>query len=216
MPIAYPVRLDSEDGELIVTARDLPELLTSGKDQAEALEMAEDALAVVLLTYMQDGKALPAPSRPEPGELIVFPPVDTAAKLAVWEAFLAAGISKSELARRMGVAPTEAMRILDPNHNTKIERLAEAARALGSPLYLVGPYGDEQIADHFRRFHEALNDIQLGTLMPGSPGLGLVRTLYGMFADSVRFSGTQTASRWWPEVIKLGERIDHLGADRGH
>lgn len=134
MPIAYPVTLSQEEGEFIVAARDLPELLTSGSSRAEALEMAEDAMAVVLLTYMEDGTALPAPSAPAKGEVLVYPPLATAAKLAVWQAFVAADISKAELARRMGVAHNEAVRVLDPNHKTKIERLEEAARVLGTRL----------------------------------------------------------------------------------
>ena len=134
MQLAYAVSLTPEEGEFIVQCRDLPELLTSGKDRAEALAMAEDAMAVVLLTYLEEGAAMPTPSAPTEGEVLVRPPVATAAKLAVVQAFREAGISPSELARRMGVARNEAVRVLDPNHNTKIERLDEAARVLGQRL----------------------------------------------------------------------------------
>lgn len=136
MQIAYPVSIAPEEGEFIIQCRDLPELLTSGKDRADAIEMAEDAMAVVLLTYMEEGADLPMPSPAGPGEVLVQPPAATAAKLAVWQVFRAAGISKSELARRMGVAHNEAMRILDPNHKTKIERLEDAARVLGQRLVI--------------------------------------------------------------------------------
>ena len=56
------------------------------------------------------------------------------AKAAVYEAWMAAGISKSELARRMGRDVVEVRRILEPGHGTKLDQLEEAARALGKRL----------------------------------------------------------------------------------
>ncbi len=57
-----------------------------------------------------------------------------AAKLAVLEAFAASGLSKSELARRIGKNEREARRILDPRHPTKLPALTAALRALGKRL----------------------------------------------------------------------------------
>ena len=63
-------------------------------------------------------------------------PVDAvdALKLAVIEAFIAAGISKSELGRRLGKGETEARRILDPDHPTKLVALQAALRLLGKQV----------------------------------------------------------------------------------
>jgi antitoxin HicB len=134
MNAIYPLSFVEEDGDIVVRSRDLPELLTAGYTQAEALDNAEDALAVVLLSYVEKGIALPAPTTLQPGERLVQPPASIAAKVVVWQAFVTAGISKSELARRMGVAEGEARRVLDPNHGTKLDRLDDAARALGFRL----------------------------------------------------------------------------------
>jgi antitoxin HicB len=65
-------------------------------------------------------------------EIAVAP--DVAAKLAVLEAFRDAGISKSELARRIGKDEKEVRRILDPRHPTKLPALTAALRALGKRL----------------------------------------------------------------------------------
>lgn len=130
----YPLRFSPEDGDIVVTSRDLPELLTSGDTLDSAKELAEDALAVVLLTYMERGQNLPAPSAAQDGEILIAPPAPVAAKLAVWQAFVESGISKSELARRMGVAEGEVRRVLDPNYGSKLDRLDQAARALGKRL----------------------------------------------------------------------------------
>jgi antitoxin HicB len=55
-------------------------------------------------------------------------------KLAVLEAFGAAGISKSELARRLGKDEKEVRRMLDPRHPTKLPALTAVLRALGKRL----------------------------------------------------------------------------------
>ena len=79
---------------------------------------------------MEDNEALPLPSRVRKRE----PPSRSphlAAKAAVYTAWKEAGVSKSELARRLRRNETEVRRILDPHHGTKLDQLEEAARALG-------------------------------------------------------------------------------------
>jgi antitoxin HicB len=127
----YPLTFITEDGDIAVGSMDMPELVTAGSNELEAMEMAEDALAVVLLTYLEKGMSLPKPRKAKPGERMVVVPAATAAKIAVIQAFTASGISKVELARRLGVGENEARRILDPNHATKLDKLDLAARALG-------------------------------------------------------------------------------------
>ena len=121
-----------KDGVVVVTFPDVPEAITEGRGEADALREAEDALGVALLSYSVRGLALPKPRARSGGAVTVAPEV--AAKLAVLEAFAAAGISKTELARRLGVSENEARRILDPMHATKLPRLAEALSALGRRL----------------------------------------------------------------------------------
>ena len=81
--------------------------------------MAADALGMVLLTYLEQDRALPKPSkrRKELAAITVEPEI--AAKLAVIEAFKAARITQGELATRLGKDGREVRRILDPNHGTK-------------------------------------------------------------------------------------------------
>ena len=57
-----------------------------------------------------------------------------AAKVALYQAFREAGISKSELARRLGVDHREARRLLDPRHGSSLDRLDEAVTALDKRL----------------------------------------------------------------------------------
>ncbi len=121
-------------GTIVVTFPDVPEAVTQGRGEADARVMAEEALGLVLLTYLERGMPLPKPRARgrKLVEIAVAP--DVAAKLAVLEAFKAAGISKSELARRIGKDEKEVRRILDPKHATKLPALTAALRALGKRL----------------------------------------------------------------------------------
>lgn len=130
----FPVSLENDDGTIVVRCRDLPEFLAFGSDEAEALLNAEDALVVTVLSYVEKTVAVPPPSRPLRRERLVHLPAPVAAKLEVWNAFKRSGLSKSELARRMGVTETEVRRILDPDYGSKLDKLDGAARALGQRL----------------------------------------------------------------------------------
>jgi antitoxin HicB len=132
----YTYRAITEPGEtkgvLVVSFPDVPEAITEADGEASALEAAADALGLALLSYPLRGLALPKP-RARDGHVVTVAP-EIAAKLAVLEAFAASGLTKSELARRLGVRETEARRILDPLHATKLPRLAETLAVLGKRL----------------------------------------------------------------------------------
>jgi antitoxin HicB len=121
-------------GNVVVSFPDVPEAITQGRGETDARAMAEEALGLALLSYLERDKPLPKPrtKRRELVEVAVAP--DVAAKLAVLEAFAASGLSKSELARRIGKDEKEVRRILDPRHPTKLPALTAALRALGKRL----------------------------------------------------------------------------------
>lgn len=122
------------DGGFVVTFPDVPEAITYGADRPDALESAREALALALRGIAAEGRALPAPTEGEGFPVAV--PAEVATKLAVIAAFQAAGISKSELARRLDRGETEARRILDPDHATKLGLLTEALRVLGQDIVI--------------------------------------------------------------------------------
>jgi antitoxin HicB len=135
---AYTYRALFEPGErrgnITVSFPDVPEVVTQGRGESDARTMAEEALGLVLLSYLDRGKPLPKPRAKSRSlvEIVVAP--DVAAKLAVLESFAEAGITKSELARRLGKDEKEVRRILDPKHPTKLSALTAALRALGKRL----------------------------------------------------------------------------------
>jgi antitoxin HicB len=121
-------------GNIVVTFPDVPEVVTQGRGEADARAMAEEALGLGLLSYLVHGKPLPKPRAKGRNLIDIAVAPDVAAKLAVLESFTAAGISKSELARRIGKDEKEVRRILDPKHPTKLPALTAALRALGKRL----------------------------------------------------------------------------------
>ena len=126
------------EGGFVVRFDDVPEALTEGKDRDEALANAIDALEVALLGYMKEGKPLPEPSTPVPkGQHRVVVPAQAAAKLALYSAFRASGLSRVALAKKLGKDEAEIRRMLDPHYATKLPALDDAMRALGKRLTVV-------------------------------------------------------------------------------
>lgn len=132
---AYPATFEptERDGGYVVTFADVPEAITEGEDRADAYAMAQDALGVALLTYLEMGKPLPLPVAIGP---MIAPPAEVAAKIAVIETFREAGITRSELARRIGKDEKEARRLLDPDTATKLPLMAAALAAMGQRLVI--------------------------------------------------------------------------------
>ena len=79
----YPARFeaDIEAGGYVVTFRDIPEAITQGDDDVEAMMMAEDALLSSMDFYIENQRPVPPPSSIEEGERMVNLPADVAAKI---------------------------------------------------------------------------------------------------------------------------------------
>jgi antitoxin HicB len=134
----YAVKLtrDREDGGFVITCRDLPEAITQGKSFEEALVEAADCLEEAIAARIDDERDIPMPSASRRGERFVSIPPSMALKAAVYLAVREAGISNSELARRMRLDEKEARRILDPHHPTKIARIEAALAVLNRHVEL--------------------------------------------------------------------------------
>lgn len=135
MRYAYPCTLVPEDGGgFFVSFPDVPEALTGGGDRLEALRMAEDALAVALAGYVHAGWDIPVPSAvAEKQHLVPLPPV-VAAKLALYSAMRAQGVTKVALGEKLGVSESAVRKLLNPEHRSHIGQVKNALRALGRCL----------------------------------------------------------------------------------
>ena len=133
----YLAKFEADGDAILVTFPDLPEAITGGADEAEAMGNAVDALEVTLLTYAGDGRAIPEAGRrtPSGGSYRRIPVSATiAAKLAFIAAFRSSGMTRVALAARLHKAETEVRRMLDPYHKTKLPAIEAGLRALGKRL----------------------------------------------------------------------------------
>ncbi len=75
----YPVMLKKDGQDILVTFKDVPEAITFGKNENDALKKAVDALETGLSFYVDKRKTLPIPSKPKRGQKTVSPStLDTA------------------------------------------------------------------------------------------------------------------------------------------
>lgn len=131
----YPVELVvADEGGFVVTFPDVPEAVTQGEDESEALLRAADALETALEFYVDDGADLPAPSKARRGQRTVAPRAQAAIKLAIYQAMRDDGVRKSDLARRLGWHMPQVDRLLDINHASRLEQAEMALAALGREL----------------------------------------------------------------------------------
>lgn len=126
----------TERGGFVVTFRDIPEAITQGDTEAEALDMAADALLTAMDFYFEDRRPVPAPSKAQAGERLIELPLSASAKVMLLNEMLAQNVRAADLARRMDIKPQEVTRIIDLAHATKIDTLAAAFKAMGRELVI--------------------------------------------------------------------------------
>ena len=130
----YPVRLDQEaDGGYVVTLPDIGYGATQGDTLEEALHQAEDLLEEAILGVMANDEDLPLPS-PARGRPVVGLPALTAAKFELYRAMRTAGLSKDELAVRLGWSPSQVTRLFNGRHTVRLDQVEAALAALGRRL----------------------------------------------------------------------------------
>ncbi len=129
--LAYPIELEEEDGSVIATSIDFPELKTFGDDDDDALAHAADALEEAIAARMHYRKDIPLPSR---GDNLVPLPTLASAKVILYRTMRENGIGKAELSRRLGCHMPQVDRLLDLNHNSRMSLVDAAMHAVGLRL----------------------------------------------------------------------------------
>ena len=126
---------------------DVPGANTCGDDRAEALEMAEDALAVALAGHVHERWDIPVPSPAAPGQVLVAVPPLVAAKLALYSAMREQGMTKTALAERLGLSES-VDRLLNADHRSHIRASCEKRVR---PSFCLRPRGERGSADGTQR-----------------------------------------------------------------
>ena len=80
--LAYPIALENDDGTVLVTSLDFPELTTFGEDRDEAVARAVHALEEAIAARIHDRKDVPNPSQ---GDLYALLPTLTSVKVMLYQ-----------------------------------------------------------------------------------------------------------------------------------
>ncbi|WP_283149715.1 type II toxin-antitoxin system HicB family antitoxin [Silvimonas soli] len=133
--LTYPVSLTRDDNDtFLVTFPDIPEAITVGDDEPQALASALEALEAALDIYFDEKRQIPMPSKIGRDHRTVTLPVLVTAKVFLANEMLRQGVKKSELARRMDIHMPQVDRLLDLKHSSKIELVEVALQKLGKRL----------------------------------------------------------------------------------
>ena len=132
----FPVTLTPDDGAFVVTFADIPEAITQGDTEDEALKAAHDALETALDFYFEDKRAVPAPSKAKRGQHLVELSASMSAKVLLLNEMVTQNIRPVELARRLNTTPQEINRLTNLRHTSRIDGIAAALQAMGKSLEL--------------------------------------------------------------------------------
>ena len=134
----YPAHFEeAPESGFVVTFRDIPEAITQGDTEAEALDMAADALLTAMDFYFEDHRPVPPASPVRKNERLISLPASAWAKVLLLNEMLAQGVTPAELARRLGTRPQDVNRIVNLNHTTKIDTIGQALASLGRQMEVV-------------------------------------------------------------------------------
>lgn len=130
----YAVSLEPDDnGTLLATCPDLPEVTSFGDHRDDALRHAADAIEEALAARMARHDDIPVPSPGDGRPVAILPPL-TEAKVQLYRLSREAGMTKAELGRRLGWHAPQVDRLLDLRHHSRIEQVEAALRAIGKRL----------------------------------------------------------------------------------
>ncbi|MEO5350640.1 MAG: type II toxin-antitoxin system HicA family toxin [Magnetococcus sp. YQC-3] len=130
LAMSYPVDVVKKDALFRVIFPDFDATETFGESRLLAMEAAADLLETMISARIAEGIDLPLPS-PAHRRPMVRPSSMTALKAAVYQTLRVEGITRAELARRLGWKWQQVAKLLDPRHRSRFDQLELALDALG-------------------------------------------------------------------------------------
>jgi antitoxin HicB len=134
----YPARFEpAEEGGFVISFPDWDWGVTQGENEADARDMAEDALVTMIAHCIRHGKPVPSPSQRKGRKYrMIELPAIVALKTEMYMAFQASGITKTSLAQKLGIPKSTVDRLFDFKNHTRLEQIEAAFRALGKELLI--------------------------------------------------------------------------------
>jgi antitoxin HicB len=133
--VSYYARFKPEPkvGGFSISFPDIPGALTQSESIEEGMAMALDVLRCSFRWFIEEGKDVSLPGKAKPGRglhLITLSVMDSA-KVELYRAWMASGIKKAELARRLKIGRANVDRLFDLDNHSRMDQIEAAFRALG-------------------------------------------------------------------------------------
>lgn len=135
--LGYPIKLTPDDDDtFLVTCPALPEVTTFGRTGEEIQHAATGAIEEAIAARISYGEALPSPVPPGKAgrSRFVKLPALTALKAQLYIVLRESGITRAELARRLGWHREQVDRLFRLDHASRLDRLEAAFNALQREL----------------------------------------------------------------------------------
>jgi antitoxin HicB len=132
----YPAVFEpAPEGGYVITFPDVEGAISQGDNEKEAREMAQDALITMLAHLIRHGKTVAAPGHPKGRKYrMIELPAIVAIKTELYMAFRNSGLTKTALARKIGIPKTTVDRLFNFRNHTRLGQIEAAFAALGKRL----------------------------------------------------------------------------------
>jgi antitoxin HicB len=129
----YELRMTKDDdGTLLVTSPQFPEVTTFGTGHEDALLRGLDAIIEAMAARIAADEPIPTPlAKPINRSARVELPALIYLKVALYMVARETGVSRAELARKLGVYREQVDRLFRLNHRSRLDLIEKAANALG-------------------------------------------------------------------------------------
>ena len=128
----YGIELTADDnGTFLVTAPAFPEVTSFAVDKAEAANRGLSAIEEAIAARVRVGADIPNADGVAGRADVVHTALLMDLKLDLYRATRAAGVTRAELARRLGWNRTSVDRLFDVDHASRLEQIEAAMGALG-------------------------------------------------------------------------------------
>jgi len=129
---SFPAELQRQsDGSFLVRFPDLPEAVTDGATETEALAEAADCLSEALAGRIRRGEPVPAASPVAGGMHSVEPDASITLKTALYNVLRDRRMTAADLARELRIDERKAARLIDPRAASSLTSLEDALAVFG-------------------------------------------------------------------------------------
>jgi antitoxin HicB len=138
----YKLAMQPDGDVWLVTSDDFPELVTFGQNKEEAFKNAQHSIEEAIAGRIADGEDIPAPlAQDGPTGCYIELPMMIYLKSAIYMIMREQGMNRAELQRKLGWLHREQIdRLFRLDHQTKLDSIEEAFKALGVPLQVNVPF----------------------------------------------------------------------------